>query len=113
MSGGSMKRLWSGDDLVAHFTLLSQDRELLQNKTGPTRLGFAVLLKCFQQEGRFPAKHENTLMLQQVLSEPTWRNRLQAEDLRALTPLFYLYVHPYGWFDLDMNTRLPIERPAA
>ena len=55
----------------------------------------------------------NTLMLQQVLSDPAWRNRLQAEDLRAMTPLFYLHVHPYGWFDLDMNTRLPIELPAA
>ncbi len=53
-----MKRLWSDDDLVAHFTLLPQDRQLLQNKTGATRLGFAVLLKCFQQEGRFPARHE-------------------------------------------------------
>lgn len=55
----------------------------------------------------------NTLMLQQVLSEPAWRNRLQAEDLRALTPLFYLHVHPYGWFDLDLNKRLPIELPLA
>jgi TnpA family transposase len=55
----------------------------------------------------------NTLMLQQVLAEPAWRNRLQAEDLRALTPLFYLHVHPYGWFDLDLNKRLPIELPLA
>lgn len=53
-----MKRLWSDDDLVAHFTVLSQGRQLLQNKTGATRLGFAVLLKCFQQEGSFPARHE-------------------------------------------------------
>lgn len=53
-----MKRLWSDEDLVAHFTLLPQDRQLLQNKTGATRLGFAVLLKCFQQEGRFPARQE-------------------------------------------------------
>ena len=27
-----------------------------------------------------------------------------SEDLRALTPLFYLHVDPYGWFDLDMKT---------
>ena len=45
----------------------------------------------------------DTLMLQQVLSDPAWRNRLQPEDLRALTPLFYLHVHPYGRFDLDMS----------
>ena len=30
------------------------DRALLGNKTGATRLGFAVLLKMFQAEGRFP-----------------------------------------------------------
>ena len=55
----------------------------------------------------------NTLMLQRVLSDPAWRSRLQAEDLRALTPLFYLHVHPYGWFDLDMSERIPIEIPLA
>jgi hypothetical protein len=43
-----------------------------------------------------------------VLSDPAWRNRLQAEDLGALTPLFYLHVH-YGRFDLDMSERLVIE----
>lgn len=33
--------------------------EILANKSGPTRLGFAVLLKFFQFEGRFPnAKNE-------------------------------------------------------
>src|SRR5579859_4639429 len=64
-----MKRLWSDDDLVAHFTLLPQDRELLQNKTGPTRLGFAVLFKCFQQEGRFPAKHEIPFTVVRHLAE--------------------------------------------
>ena len=31
----------------------------------------------------------NTLMIQRVLGESTWKNRLIAEDLRALTPLFY------------------------
>ena len=36
-----------------------EDRALLGNKTGATHLGFAVLLKFFRQEGRFPQyKHE-------------------------------------------------------
>jgi len=26
-----------------------------------------------------------------------------------LTPLIYSHVNPYGIFELDMNTRLPIE----
>ena len=25
-----------------------------------------------------------------------------------LSPLFYLHVNPYGKFDLDMNSRLPL-----
>jgi hypothetical protein len=29
----------------------------------------------------------NTLMIQQILSEPEWANSLTAEDLRALTPV--------------------------
>jgi hypothetical protein len=51
----------------------------------------------------------NTLMIQQILAEPDWQNRLQAEDLRALTPLIYAHVNPYGRFYLDMDERLPLE----
>jgi TnpA family transposase len=51
----------------------------------------------------------NTLMFQQVLSEPNWRNSMNIEDYRALTPLIYNHVNPYGDFDLDMAKRLPIE----
>jgi TnpA family transposase len=51
----------------------------------------------------------NTLMIQQVLSEPSWSGRLTTEDLRALTPLIYGHVNPYGIFHLDMNARLPID----
>jgi TnpA family transposase len=40
----------------------------------------------------------NTLMSQQILSEPDWQNRLEPEDLRALTPLIYAHVNPYGRF---------------
>lgn len=55
----------------------------------------------------------NTLMLQQVLSEEDWCLRMQPEDWRALTPLIYAHVHPYGRFDLDLAERLVIERLAA
>ena len=33
--------------------------------------------------------------------------------LRALTPLIYSHVTPYGIFRLDMNQRLPIEQDAV
>lgn len=51
----------------------------------------------------------NTLMLQRVLAEPTWWNPMRPEDFRALSPLIYAHINPYGVFDLDMSTRLPIE----
>jgi TnpA family transposase len=51
----------------------------------------------------------NTLMLQQVLAQPQWSERLTPRDLRALTPLIWEHVNPYGRFDLDMDTRLPID----
>ena len=50
----------------------------------------------------------NTLMIQDVLRDPVWLARLTAEDYRGLTPLIYSHVNPYGTFQLDMTTRLPI-----
>ena len=51
----------------------------------------------------------NTLMIQRVLSEKSWLNQMQADDLRALTPLIWAHVNPYGIFRLDMNERLLID----
>ena len=53
-----MKRDWNADELAEHWTLLSGEKPLLANKTGATRLGFAVLLKFFQHEGRFPRQRQ-------------------------------------------------------
>ena len=44
-----------------------------------------------------------------VLSEESWRNKMSAADLRALSPLIYSHINPYGRFDLDMTKRLAIE----
>ncbi len=54
-----MKRHWEPHELIQHWTLLPAELELLANKTGATRVGFALLLKHFQIEGRFPhSKHD-------------------------------------------------------
>ena len=55
----------------------------------------------------------NTLMIQQVLAEPDWMKLLGPDERRALTPLFYSHVNPYGQFSLDMTTRLLIETLAS
>ena len=51
----------------------------------------------------------NTLMIQQALVEPAWRGRLTAADLRALSPLKWQHINPYGTFILNMKERLPLE----
>lgn len=44
---------WEPEELVAGWTLLEEDRRLVANKTGATRLGFALLLKFFELNARF------------------------------------------------------------
>ena len=55
----------------------------------------------------------NTLMLQSVLSESHWSSQMTTEDKRALNPLIYGHVNPYGIFPLDMNKRLKIDSQVA
>jgi hypothetical protein len=49
-----MRREWEPEDLIACWTLVEADWLLVANKSGPTRLGFALVLKFFELEGRFP-----------------------------------------------------------
>lgn len=55
----------------------------------------------------------NTLMLQKVLSESKWLQMMTLEDFRALSPLIYGHVNPYGTFHLDLNERLPLDHVSA
>jgi TnpA family transposase len=54
----------------------------------------------------------NTLMLQEVLSEPDWSERMTVEDWRGLNPLGYAHV-TYGNFTCDMNKRIKLKAKAA
>lgn len=54
-----MKRNWNEDELLEHFVVVPIERKLIGNKTGASRLGFAMLLKYFQQEARFPSKKQD------------------------------------------------------
>jgi hypothetical protein len=44
-----MRREWAPEELIASWTLIDRDRELLANKAGATRLGFALLLRFFER----------------------------------------------------------------
>jgi hypothetical protein len=67
----------------ADWTLLPPEAALLANKTGPTRLGFAVLLKFFQYAARFP--------LENVRNEPRSSTAPVAWRLQACAPQFDLH----------------------
>ena len=49
-----MRQEWEPEDLIEVWTLLEEDQERLRNKSGANRLGFALLLKFFEVEARFP-----------------------------------------------------------
>ena len=64
--------------------------------------------RCFFLR-RYRNPYVNTLMLQEVLAQHHWQGRLTETDLRALTPLMWEHINPYGRFELDMTTRLPLK----
>ena len=51
-----MQRKWENHELVEHWTIDEEDRQLILQKRGINRLSFALLLKFFQLKGRFPEK---------------------------------------------------------
>jgi TnpA family transposase len=57
--------------------------------------------------------HVNTLLLQDILREQKWQKRLTDADRRALSPLFWTHVNPYGRFELDMNSHLALATVAT
>ena len=53
----------------------------------------------------------NTLMLQQVIKESHWLDKIALEDKRAITPLLHEHLNPYGIFLLNLETRLAVNHP--
>lgn len=51
-----MKRNWELDELIEHFTILPNEMRLIENKQSENKIGFAVLLKFFQNDSRFPSQ---------------------------------------------------------
>jgi len=49
-----VKRDWHPEELIEHWTLTPGEKQQTLSKREPSRLGFAVLLKFFQHQGRFP-----------------------------------------------------------
>ncbi len=76
-----MKRTWETAELEEHWTLSTDEcQAALDNKSDANRLGFALLLKGFEYEGRFPQSGElppaavSYLARQLALSETVFAN---------------------------------------
>lgn len=54
--------------------------------------------------------HINTLLLQAVLENPEFHDLVGDNERRAMSPLFWSNINPYGRFRLDMDTRLDLSR---
>lgn len=92
---------WNGAN---DFVFFARRGELVSNRSDDhevSMLALHLLQNCMV--------YINTLMLQQVLARPKWADKLTPRDLRALTPLIWDHVNPYGRFELDMNARLPLQ----
>ena len=90
------------------FIFYGKGGELATNSREDQELGL-LALQLIQNS----LVYINTLMLQEVLGELSWLERMKPEDLRALTPLIYSHVNPYGLFRLNMTERLPLAEVAA
>jgi TnpA family transposase len=53
-----VRREWDLEDLIECWTLDETELKELGNKSGATRLGFALMLKYFELEGRFPRRED-------------------------------------------------------
>jgi TnpA family transposase len=45
----------------------------------------------------------NTIIVERAIEKEQMLNRLSVEDLRALSPLFYEHINPYGVFEIDVT----------
>ena len=97
--GLNVVELWNG---VSKFIFYGRTGEISSNHEKSQEL--SVLSLQFLQLSMI---YINTLMIQQIIREKNLLPILTQEDKRALTPLIYEHVNPYGLFPLDLNTRLP------
>lgn len=67
------------DELVEHWTVLDNETELVAGKRGPTRLGFALLLKYYTRHGRFP--HGRAEFPDEVVGYVARQMKVPAADL--------------------------------
>ena len=99
-SGLNVIENWNGAN---DFILFGKGREFASNNLEHqeiTSLSLHLIQNCLV--------YINTLMFQDILSRKKWLNLMTPEDFRAITPLIYEHVTPYGSFNLNMKNRIHI-----
>ena len=99
-SGLNVIERWNG---VNNFIFYGNGNELVSNRRDDQEISVPSLHLL-----QASMVYVNTLMIQDVLVDQAWRKKMTARDMAALNPLPHSHINPYGVFDLDMNTRLPL-----
>ena len=97
--GLNVVELWNG---VSKFIFYGRAGEISSNHEKAQTLSVQSLHLL-----QLSMVYINTVMIQQIIEEHNLKDILTIEDKRALTPLIYEHVNPYGLFPLDLSVRLP------
>jgi TnpA family transposase len=86
------------------FIFYGRGGELATNKREDQEMGL-LCLHLLQAS----LVYINTLMIQRVLADDGWSERMTPRDLGALSPLLTQHINPYGRFELDLEARLALD----
>jgi hypothetical protein len=102
--GVAVRREWSFEDLIESWSLTDGDRKLVGNKYGFTRLGFALTLKFFELEARFPGRHYDF---------PLAVVEFVAKQVRVPAPEFSRYLFTGRTFENHVADPYPVRVPGG
>lgn len=91
---------WNGGNSVIFF---GKGGDIASNRRDEQELS-VLCLRVLQSA----LVYVNTLMVQDVLADDEWADRVTPADQRGLTPLFWTHVAPYGEVRLNMSRRLSL-----
>jgi len=101
-----VKRIWELDELVEHFNFQPNEMQQVGNKSGATRLGFAVLFKFFQYEALFPSRRIEVPkpVIQYIAEQVDVPAEMFAQYDLAGRAITYHRVQIRAFFDFRENT---------
>jgi len=96
---------WNGGNSVIFF---GKGGDIASNRRDEQELS-VLCLRVLQSA----LVYVNTLMVQDVLADEAWAERMTTVDHRGLTPLFWTHVAPYGEVRLNMARRISLRSDPA